>query len=263
MPEIIEISPSKESKPVLSKPIMVVRRTMTMNSIVTKHSHTWGQFVYAQSGVLAVSTPSNRYIIPSEQGVWLLPNIEHEVRAINNVQLTSFYFDISLLDVLPIECCVLKVNAFLKTLIVEANAIEADYRWNSTDGRLLRLILDRLTQAPSEVFQLPFPIDPRLLTILSEIQTSPENNYDLKQWGNIVGASARTLSRLFKKETGLCYSEWRQRLNVQIAISQLSLGKSVTDISLSLGYESPSSFIHMFKAKTGMTPTFYREYKSS
>jgi len=154
---------------------------------------------------------------------------------------------------------VLKVNEFLKALIKEAKAIGNDYLWSSSDGRLLHLILDRLTQAPNEVFQLPYPSDPRLLAVLSEIQTTPENNNNLAQWGAIVGASARTLSRLFKKETGLNYSEWRQRLNIQIAITQLSRGQSITNISLLLGYESPSSFIHMFKSKTGMTPSSYRK----
>ncbi|NQZ86891.1 MAG: helix-turn-helix transcriptional regulator [Colwellia sp.] len=259
MPILIKIAPSKESKQELSNPITVVSRSIAMNSVVSKHSHDWGQFVYAHSGVLAVSTPSNRYLVPPEQGVWLLPEIEHEVTAISNVQLTSFYFDVSLLDDLPVKCCVLKVNEFLKALIKEANNIESDYQWNSTDGRLLHLILDRLTQAPNEVFQLPYPKDHRLLALLNEIQITPENNNSLGEWGEIVGASARTLSRLFKKETGLSYSEWRQRLNIQIAITQLSLGKSINSISLHLGYESPSSFIYMFKNKTGVTPTFYRE----
>lgn len=256
---LINIAPSKESEQQLINPVTVVSRSITMNSVVTKHSHSWGQFVYAHSGVLAVSTTLNRYIVPPEQGVWLLPEVEHEVTAISNVQLTSFYFDITLLDQLPVECCVLQVNDFLKALIKEADTIENDYQWQSTDGRLLQLILDRLAQAPNEIFQLPYPKDPRLISLLKEIQASPENNNALVEWGSIVGASARTLSRLFKKETGLSYSEWRQRLNIQIAISQLSLGKSITSISLHLGYESPSSFIHMFKTKIGMTPSFYRE----
>ncbi|MDO6508849.1 helix-turn-helix transcriptional regulator [Colwellia sp. 4_MG-2023] len=261
MPELIAIAPSKESEQELNNPITVVSRAITMNSVVIKHKHSWGQFVYAHSGVLAVSTPLNRYIVPPEQGVWLLPEVEHEVTAISDVQLTSFYFDVTLLDALPDECCVLNVNDFLKALIKEANNIKSDYQWNSTDGRLLYLILDRLTLAPNEIFQLPYPKDHRLITLLREIQASPENNNTLGEWGNIVGASARTLSRLFKKETGLSYSEWRQRLNIQIAITQLSLGKSITSISLHLGYESPSSFIHMFRTKTGITPSFYRENK--
>jgi len=262
MPTLTTIAPSKESEQVLSNPITVVSRTIAMNSVVSKHRHHWGQFVYAHSGVLAISTPLNKYIVPPEQGVWLLPEIEHEVTALSNVKLTSFYVDVTLHNQLPAQCCVLQVNDFLKVLIKEADNIKSDYQWNSTDGRLLRLILDRLTQAPNEVFQLPYLNDPRLLALLNEIQAAPDSNNTLAQWGKIVGASARTLSRLFKKETGLSYNEWRQRLNIQIAITQLSLGYSINRISLHLGYESPSSFIYMFKKKTGMTPNYYRDKKT-
>jgi len=261
MPKVTIIAPSKESEQPLSNPITVLSRAVTINSVVRKHTHQWGQFVYAHSGILAVSTSSDRYIVPPEQGVWLLPEIEHEVTMISDVKLTSFYFDTRLLNQLPTQCCVLQVNDFLKSLIKEANTIKNNYQWHSTDGRLLRLILDRLALAPQEIFKLPYPKDQRLLTLLKEIQKSPENNSTLGEWGKLVGASARTLSRLFKKETGLNYSEWRQRLNIQIAITLLSQNESTNSIALHLGYESPSSFIYMFKSKTGMTPTFYREYK--
>ena len=261
MPNFTLVTPSNESKRKLSKPVTVVKRSLEINSMVEKHRHNWGQFVYAHKGVLIVATADQRYIVPPEQGVWLLPNIEHEVTAISKVELTSFYFDNSLLNKLPVNCCVLKVNDFLKALILESNTIANDYQWHSSDGRLLRLILDRLSLAPNVLLQLPYPKDPRLLTMLSLIQTDPSTSYNLEQWGKIVGASSRSLSRLFKNETGLSYRTWRQRLSVQIAISQLSMGKSITSISLYLGYESPSAFIHMFKENTGMTPSFYRDKK--
>lgn len=259
MPNFEKVAPSKESKQQLTNPVTVVRRSLGMNLTVEKHSHHWGQFVYAHKGVLIVSTAKAQYIVPPEQGVWLLPGIEHEVTAISKVELTSFYFDKTLLNRLPLNCCVLKVNNFLKVLILEANAIENDYQWHSSDGRLLRLILDRLSLATEVILQLPYPKDPRLLRMFTLIQSDPSTGYNLEQWGKIVGASSRSLSRLFKSETGLSYRVWRQRLNVQIAISQLSIGKSITNISIYLGYESPSAFIHMFKENTGMTPSFYRD----
>lgn len=259
MPKFKVVTPSKESKHELSNPVTVVKRSLDINSIVEKHSHNWGQFVYAHKGVLIVVTAEEQYIVPPEQGVWLLPKIEHEVTAISKVELTSFYFDNTLLNKLPLNCCVLKVNNFLKALILESNAIASDYQWHSSDGRLLRLILDRLSLATNVVLQLPYPKDPRLLKMLTLIQSDPSTSYNLKQWGKIVGASSRSLSRLFRSETGLSYRAWLQRLNVQIAISQLSTGKSITNISLYLGYESPSAFTHMFKENTGMTPSYYRD----
>ncbi|WP_149980191.1 AraC family transcriptional regulator [Pseudoalteromonas rhizosphaerae] len=261
MPNFSKIKPSKESRQQLSMPITVVSRSITANSVVDKHSHSWGQFVYANKGVLLVATATDRYIVPPEQGVWVLPGVAHEVTAISKVELTSFYFDNNLLNELPDKCCVLRVNNFLKTLILEANNIANDYLWSGADGLLLRLILNKLSLAPSIIFQLPYPKDSRLLTMLSLIEKEPSNSYKLEQWGQKIGASSRTLSRLFKKETGLSYTTWRQRLNIQIAISQLSQGMSITNISFYLGYESPSAFTHMFKENTGMTPSFYRDNK--
>jgi len=259
MPKFKKINPSLESSQQLSMPITVISRSIAANSVVDRHRHSWGQFVYANKGVLLVVTATDRYIVPPEQGVWLLPEIDHEVSAITKVELTSFYFNNDLLDQLPDKCCVLRVNDFLKALILEANNITNDYLWSEADSLLLRLILDRLSLAPNVIFQLPYPKDSRLLTMLSLIQEEPSNGYNLEEWGKIVGASARTLSRLFKNETGLSYRIWRQRLNIQMAISKLSSGMSITNISLYLGYESPSAFIHMFKENTGMTPSFYRD----
>ncbi|GLR70368.1 AraC family transcriptional regulator [Agaribacter marinus] len=222
-----------------------------------KHSHEWAQFVYAHKGVLAVSTPSFRFIVPPEQGVWITPTTVHEVEAITDLKLTSFYIASSLLKDLPDNCCVLQVSMFLKSLIIEADKISQDFEWKGTDGRLLRLILDRLHGAPTEKLQLPYPRDRRLKGLIKAMQVNPSSNITLKQWGQSCGASSRTLTRLFKRDTGLTFIEWKQRLSIQIAISQLSIGVSVANVSLNLGYQSTSSFIYMFRQNTGVTPSFY------
>lgn len=254
-----KISPSKESEQLLDRPIKVVNRFIALDSVVKKHSHNWGQFVYANKGVLSVTTDTDRYIVPPEQGVWLLPNIEHEVTAVTDVELTSFYFNNEAQYELPQECCVLVINNFLKALILEAKKARNNYEWSDPIGLLLRLILFNLSSAPKVTLQLPYPKDKRLLAMLSIIQKDPSVNYNLTHWGKIVGASNRTLSRLFKDETGITYSMWRQRLNVQIAIRKLGSGDTIANIATSLGYESPSAFTYMFKENTGVTPSYYRD----
>ncbi|WP_394388989.1 AraC family ligand binding domain-containing protein [Shewanella woodyi] len=112
MPKMIELTPSNESMKPLSRPIVVVNRELFIHSTVKKHRHTWGQFVYASRGVLAVATTVSRYIVPPEQGVWVTPNTCHEVTAISDVELTSFYFDNTVLSGFPECCCVLNVEFF-------------------------------------------------------------------------------------------------------------------------------------------------------
>ena len=260
MPTYTIIEASKEAAGQLTQPITVINRAINIHSIVKKHSHQWSQFIYASQGILAVTSTTARYIVPPQQGVWITPETDHEVTALSNVELTSFYFRNSLLASLPNQCGVLEVNSFLKVLILEAKYIASDYQWHKSDGRLLRLIQDRICEAKVIALQLPSPRDKRLLVMLNSLQREPNNRHSLDQWSRVVGASARSLSRLFKQQTGLTYTQWRQRLMIQISITQLSQGQSVGNVSLSLGYESPSAFIHMFKTNTGVTPSSYTRY---
>lgn len=253
------LAPSKESQQNLEQPIKTINRSIDLGSVVQMHKHTWGQFIYANKGVLSVVTDTERYIVPPEQGVWILPDINHEVTALTDVELTSFYLANTTLSNLPKSCCVLAINNFLKTLILEAKKITPDNLSQQSNELLLQLILLKLSSSPKVTLQLPYPKDKRLLTMLSMIQSDPANKYDLVQWGDIVGASSRTLSRLFKTETGITYNQWRKRLNLQIAISKLGNGESIAKIAADLGYESPSAFSYMFRESTGVTPSHYRD----
>lgn len=258
MPHSI-IPPSEESLTPLKTPIVVVNRTLKCHTTVKEHTHKWGQFIYANHGILAVVSDNSRYVVPSQQGVWVPPEKAHKVSTLSDAELTSFYIDATYLERLPFNCCVLKVSSFLQTLIVEAKLIPQAFLWNSSNGRLLRLILDRIEIAESVNLQLPFPKDKRLRLILDKMLADTSIRKSIVHWGDDVGASGRTLSRLFKKETGMSYRDWKQRLNTQIAIRQLHEGARINQISLDLGYESTSAFIAMFKKVTGSTPSNYQK----
>ncbi|MFT5757262.1 MAG: AraC-like DNA-binding protein [Alteromonadaceae bacterium] len=257
MPNYNRVTASEESTKVLVQPIVVVNRQLSMNSWVEKHRHNWGQFVYANSGVMAVITDGGRYLIPPEQGVWVPATIDHEIITSTDVELTSLYIENEQTEGFPFVCQVLSVSPFLKVLLNEAKTIKHDYQWQSTAGRLLRLIRDNIKTASPIDLQLPYPKDKRLKEIVSRLQKFPALKTDLNSWGKFVGASVRTLSRTFKKETGITYSEWKQRLNIQIAIKQLYMGESVGNIAINLGYESSSAFIYMFKKQMKVTPSNY------
>jgi len=70
-------------------------------------------------------------------------------------------------------------------------------------------------------------------------------------------ASARTLARLFVKETGLTFGAWRQQARLLKALEWLAEGRPVTAIAFDLGYESPSAFIAMFRRTFGVPPGRY------
>lgn len=85
----------------------------------------------------------------------------------------------------------------------------------------------------------------------------PQNDDIIERWGERVGASNRTVARLFKEETGLSFGQWRQQLGLAEAVARLALDVPVATIATELGYQSSSAFISMFRKTPGNTPQRY------
>jgi AraC-like DNA-binding protein len=73
----------------------------------------------------------------------------------------------------------------------------------------------------------------------------------------VAGASSRTLARLFVKETGLTFADWRRQARLLAGMALLAAGQPITSIALELGYESPSAFTAMFRRCLGEPPSRY------
>ena len=74
--------------------------------------------------------------------------------------------------------------------------------------------------------------------------------------------SERSLLRKFQQETGLSIGRWQQQLRVLAALEHLTVGRSVTETSLEVGFESVSAFIRSFKRVVGETPAAYWRSRS-
>jgi AraC-like DNA-binding protein len=101
------------------------------------------------------------------------------------------------------------------------------------------------------------PSDRRLVPIAQALTAHPEDPRTLSDWGRSVGASERTLARLFRADTGLSFRLWRQQARLLEALRRLADREPVTTVALDLGYDSPSAFIAMFKCTLGTTPGHY------
>jgi AraC-like DNA-binding protein len=242
-------------------PIAVLHRDIPALAGINKYQHNQVQCIFVHTGVLAIITEKGRYFVPPQQTIIIPADLLHEMLAKTAVKISVFYFSDAEADELPVTPEVITVDHLLSALIIESINIPSDYVWESPDGRILRLIRDKLIQADELDTFLPYPKDRRLTNITERLLKHPSLKSDLKFWGKFVNASPRTLSRVFKKETNITYSEWRQRLNIQIAIKHLSLGDSINSIAELLGYESSSAFIYMFKKQMGVSPSQFLKSK--
>ena len=86
----------------------------------------------------------------------------------------------------------------------------------------------------------------------------PADTRDLADMAVEVGASLRTLQRLFPSETGLTLEAWRQKARLIHAVGRLAAGASVTNTALDCGYQRPAAFSSAFLRQFGVSPGRYR-----
>ncbi|MBI4651919.1 response regulator [Candidatus Desantisbacteria bacterium] len=76
----------------------------------------------------------------------------------------------------------------------------------------------------------------------------------------VVGLSSKYLSRIFKENTGVNFSEYKLKIKMGKAKELLTKsGYNVNQISEKLGYENSESFIRQFNKLVKYTPTQYRK----
>lgn len=151
----------------------------------------------------------------------------------------------------------ISIDALTREIILEAATFGAHYRPDSTESRLIEVLHDRLLRVSAAALPIPLPHDARTRRICDALLAHPGDNRNLETWGHLVGASARTIARLFVRETGMTFSAWVRHMRLSLALDRLMQGDSVTTVALDLGYASPSAFCAMFRRALGSSPGRY------
>jgi AraC-like DNA-binding protein len=120
--------------------------------------------------------------------------------------------------------------------------------------RLEEVALDQLRVIDTLPLWLPEPTDSRLRHLADILRADPADGRTLTELGVVVGAGARTLSRLFNQQTGMSFPQWRAQLRLHHSLLLLAEGHPVTATALACGYENPSAFIESFRHSFGITP---------
>ena len=103
----------------------------------------------------------------------------------------------------------------------------------------------------------PLPLDDRARRVADSLLADVTDNRSLAAWGRTVGASARTLARLFVAETGMGFERWRTSARLAAALPLLAGGAAVSATAYAVGYASTSAFVAAFRREIGVTPAEY------
>src|SRR2546425_1974562 len=224
---------------------------------IHKHSHDWHQLVYATRGVMTVNTSTGSWVVPSRRAVWVPAAMEHEVEMRGPVAVRTLYLRTGLSDSLPVDCCVVNVSPLLRELILRTIEIGMLDRNVPSHKHLIDIILDQFHALPTVPLKLPMPVEARALRVAEMVRDNPGDAKPLAHLSRKIGASKRTIERLFQSETEMTFGKWRQQLRMLHALRLLAAGEPVTTVALEVGYDSTSAFISAFKSAVGTTPGRY------
>lgn len=254
---VVPLSQHLDELEALPQPVVAYGRDLKAGETLPFHHHRRAQLVYASSGVMTVTTQLAAYVVPPQRAVWVPGGVDHCINAHNAVAMRTLYIEPEVTASLPADVCVLQVTPLLRELIITLVAAEPDYMPDSPQSRIIAVILDQIGVQPVASLALSMPTESRVLRVAQSLIVNPADSRDLGAWAKSVGASKRTLGRLFTAQTGMSFQAWRQQLRLLRALELLAMGNNVTTIALELGYDNTSAFIAMFRRCLGMTPKRY------
>jgi AraC-like DNA-binding protein len=218
------------------------------------HHHDEHQLAWAPEGVLVVRTHTGDFVLPPSRALWIPARTVHETQAAGPAVLRSAYVDTKSCPVDWQRPTPVDVSPLLRELIphLEDRSLTAEGRRNAE-----ALLFDLLVPLAVATIDVRLPSDERANRVAQALLAEPGDGRTLHAWGRQVGASSRTLARLFQTETGLSFGRWRTLVRLQASLLHLAEGLPVSVVASRVGYETPSAFVAAFRAHTGVTPGRY------
>lgn len=219
------------------------------------HQHQRGQLLFTQQGCTRITLETQLCLLPPTRAAWIPCGVPHRAVMHQTVDYRSVYVSPAIAAQLPTQVRVIEVSVLLRAVLEPMAMAPFETDWGA--GRyahLLALCLEEIQQVPEQPMLLPLPRDKRLAPLLANLESLPPTLQDLEMQ---VGASAKTIGRIFQRETGLGYQQWRQQWRLMRVIELLATGRSIGYCAFDLGFASDSALIAFFKGMTGATPRGY------
>ncbi|ANY09018.1 AraC family transcriptional regulator [Pseudonocardia sp. HH130630-07] len=236
--------------------VVVSRIPLDRGHVFGEHSHPAHQLAWAARGVLRIGLGATSWVLTPGRALWIPAGVPHVTTATEASAMRGVYLWPDRVPDGGDEPAVLGVDPLLAALIDHL----ADTGLDPGERRRAEAVLfDRLRPArdaggPGTAVRLVWPRDPRARRVADALAADPADPRDLAAWGRLTGAGERTLSRLFRAETGLGPGRWRAQLRVRAALELLGSGLPVATVARRVGYATPSAFVAAFRRATGVTP---------
>ena len=241
----------------VARPVAAMAKRFRHGTELEPHTHRRDQLLYAIEGIMRIRTDTDLWIVPPDRAVYVPRRTAHSVSMQGRVEMRTLYIASDAGTSLPHDVAILDVSDLLGALIVALFDEPVEYDPAGRGGMLAALILYELAHSRRSRASIPMPQDQRLAQLCGALLENPARHETLDQWADLVGASPRTIARLFKAELGLPFAAWRQRVRFHSAMEALSRGERITSVAHRSGYSNASAFTAAFRRAYGFPPSHF------
>ncbi|REC45313.1 helix-turn-helix domain-containing protein [Chryseobacterium pennipullorum] len=223
------------------------------------HHHNKGQLVYVESGFQYITIEERIYLLPQNHAVWIPPNAIHKTNSHSEkIKLMIMFADCDKKDAFYNDVNVFSVPPVLREMIKYAERWSKLMTKDPDETVFLKALFNELPHFVklSLKLHLCLPKDKRLDKAIEYIHHHYRNEIKIDDLGGTASLSARTLERIFKKETGLTISKYQQMLRIIKSLELLSSDTlTVSEIAYEVGYRSVQAYTRSFGSVMHCRPT--------
>lgn len=230
------------------------------------HYHETAQLISPEMGTVYLYSENGSFCIPAGHYAYIPRHVQHKlVSRSRNLRLKTIFLDI---DEKNSDIPDRKTTAIFPPSSLLDNLLDFGQRhWLSdTNHELketgllsLKKMLPYILRSPLKLCTRP-PQSESLIKVSEYITNSLNENITVSSISSFINIPERTLSRLFKKETGMTIFQFIKLSRMQMALELMEDAElNINEIVYRVGYESSSTFSTLFKKLVGTSPQKYRQ----
>ncbi|WP_443751099.1 AraC family transcriptional regulator [Asticcacaulis solisilvae] len=217
--------------------------------------------LYARSGTLRLEAEGLRWTLPPARAALIAADHPITIAILTQLTTASVLFAPDFMPAPRQAVTVFDLSPLARALIGECLAFGPDDEptaYGLTLFRTLCAVVLKLAETPSP-FVLPVPSSVQLQRALDLTEAQAAEDPTFAGIARDTGQSPRALARRFADEMGMTWQQALRRIRLMQAVERLATTPlPVTDIAMSVGYNSLSAFNAGFRELVGMSPTQYR-----
>ena len=218
------------------------------------HFHPAHELLWAQGGAITVLVGRRLWTVAGSQALWIPAGPVYSGTVPAGVTSRVTFFDPEHTPARSEEPASVEITPLLGQLLEH---LRTEDLGDGERHRAEAVVMDLVKPVPQPVI-LQMPTHELIAGAAEEILADPAASHGLDSWAERLGVSSRTLTRLFRSETGLGFRGWVTTARVKCSIESLAEGASVAEAGRSVGYATTSAFGVAFRRVTGMTPGEFR-----